>query len=618
MFPGAFRAFMPPGPWPRGASRVRARGHARRAAWVAVTFVLSLAAGVRAGAEAAPDPVAVQRAALEAARVDAVDALSPARYADAVEALEAAERDRARGRDPSKVAAQVDESVAALAEAARLASITRQALPGFVDARARAGRAKAHQWAPQAWAKGATRFAEAAQRAERGDIEAARSRAAEAEALLLAAELEAIQNEALAPARTQIAAATAAKVDDYAPRTLADARRLVEQAAQEIARNRYDMVVPGELAQKAEYQARHARMLAETIQPLLAAEREAHALESLLLDWEAPLLALAGDLGVTPRFDQGYLRPLDDLQKRARELRAERDRLRADASAQAQALADARAALARAEVKLRFFEGTVVSASTGPDGAAAGGVQAVAAGEAPSAAASAAPAASASAAPVASASVKAPPDHGTPVTESAPVATAAVANAAASTAEAAAAAAPLAAAAPALAPPLVPAPVAGAPVASVPAPVNAAAPAVTAPAMLSLAAAFPADEAVLAQRGDYQTLTLTGVHFAAGASSPDAASRPVLDKACTALSRIADATFMVEGHVDPSGNDDADLSLSQDRANAVRAHLVQRCGIRQERVLSMGYAASVPVAANDTAEGRAANRRIVIEIQVPK
>jgi outer membrane protein OmpA-like peptidoglycan-associated protein len=122
---------------------------------------------------------------------------------------------------------------------------------------------------------------------------------------------------------------------------------------------------------------------------------------------------------------------------------------------------------------------------------------------------------------------------------------------------------------------------------------------------------------VLAQRGAYRTLTLTGLRFAAGAGAFDSSGRPLLDRVCAALAREAGATFMVEAHVDPSGDADADLTLSQDRANSVRGYLVQQCRIPQERVLSMGYAASLPVAANDTAEGRAMNRRIVIEIQPP-
>lgn len=126
---------------------------------------------------------------------------------------------------------------------------------------------------------------------------------------------------------------------------------------------------------------------------------------------------------------------------------------------------------------------------------------------------------------------------------------------------------------------------------------------------------FAPDEAVLAQRGAYRTITLTGLRFAVGAGAFDASGRPLLDRICAVLAREAGATIMVEGHVDPGGDADADLALSQDRANSVRGHLVQQCGIPQERVLSMGYAASLPVAANDTAEGRAANRRIVIEIQ---
>ncbi len=581
-----------PGP-ARGALR-STRGSCARSLVVGILAALLVALPHAALAEpaATADPIAALRAALEAARITAVDALSPRTFAAAVTALDAAERDHVRGRDATRIAAQVAASAAALAEATRLAGSTRQALPGFVEARAKAGRAKAHEWAPQAWARAAARFAEAAQRAERGDLDGARARAAEVEALMLAAELEAIQNEALAPARAEVAAAAAARVADVAPRTLADARRLLDQAVQEIARNRYDMVVPGELAQKAEYQARHARMLAETIAPLLAAGRDEHALENLLLEWEAPLVRLAADLGISPRFDQGYLRPLDDMQKRVRELRVENDRLRAGAGEQQQALAEAQLALSRAEAKLRFLErmtsSGVEASNAMADLGAGGGLPAQqVAGNASETGAALPAVVSAVAMPAA---VLVPAADSAAAADSAP---AAVAGDAPATQ-----AAPTNAAAPARA-------------------VDQPAAAPAAEPRVAPGPSFAPDEAVLAQRGAYRTLTLTGLRFAVGAGAFDSSSRPLLERVCGQLAREVGATFMVEGHVDSSGNEDADLALSQDRANSVRAHLVQHCRIPQERVLSMGYAASIPVAANDSAQGRAVNRRIVIEIQPP-
>jgi OOP family OmpA-OmpF porin len=71
---------------------------------------------------------------------------------------------------------------------------------------------------------------------------------------------------------------------------------------------------------------------------------------------------------------------------------------------------------------------------------------------------------------------------------------------------------------------------------------------------------------------------------------------------------------VVEGHTDSNGNDASNQKLSQDRAESVRAYLVQR-GVKSERITAVGKGESTPVATNDTTEGRANNRRVEIIVQ---
>ena len=56
------------------------------------------------------------------------------------------------------------------------------------------------------------------------------------------------------------------------------------------------------------------------------------------------------------------------------------------------------------------------------------------------------------------------------------------------------------------------------------------------------------------------------------------------------------------------GSDDNNLALSMDRAFEVKS-LLERNGVPGKRVAAIGYGESKPVATNDTAEGRAQNRR---------
>jgi outer membrane protein OmpA-like peptidoglycan-associated protein len=70
----------------------------------------------------------------------------------------------------------------------------------------------------------------------------------------------------------------------------------------------------------------------------------------------------------------------------------------------------------------------------------------------------------------------------------------------------------------------------------------------------------------------------------------------------------------VLGHTDSNGNDDSNLRLSQARAESVRSYLIER-GIKPERIQAVGKGETAPVAPNDTAEGRANNRRVEIIVE---
>jgi OOP family OmpA-OmpF porin len=75
-----------------------------------------------------------------------------------------------------------------------------------------------------------------------------------------------------------------------------------------------------------------------------------------------------------------------------------------------------------------------------------------------------------------------------------------------------------------------------------------------------------------------------------------------------------DIELVLEGHTDSRGSDQYNLSLSQRRADAVKAKLVEDYGIPGARVSAVGYGESRPIATNNTDSGRARNRRVVGEM----
>jgi OOP family OmpA-OmpF porin len=69
------------------------------------------------------------------------------------------------------------------------------------------------------------------------------------------------------------------------------------------------------------------------------------------------------------------------------------------------------------------------------------------------------------------------------------------------------------------------------------------------------------------------------------------------------------------GHTDSVGSEAYNLALSTRRAESVKSYMVSQ-GLPANKITTVGKGESQPVASNDTAQGRAKNRRVDIEVQV--
>jgi OOP family OmpA-OmpF porin len=118
------------------------------------------------------------------------------------------------------------------------------------------------------------------------------------------------------------------------------------------------------------------------------------------------------------------------------------------------------------------------------------------------------------------------------------------------------------------------------------------------------------------RQGDDLVISLLGIQFPPGKSTIDNSSAALMQKVRNALQLFPGASISVEGHTDAVGSDSANLILSQDRADAVKAYLVNNFNMDPEKVSSVGYGEARPVATNETPEGRARNRRIDLVIHV--
>jgi outer membrane protein OmpA-like peptidoglycan-associated protein len=88
---------------------------------------------------------------------------------------------------------------------------------------------------------------------------------------------------------------------------------------------------------------------------------------------------------------------------------------------------------------------------------------------------------------------------------------------------------------------------------------------------------------------------------------------PILDEGIAALAKHPEKSVAVEGYTCSIGAEDYNLRLSEKRAEAVKAYMVEK-GIAADRLSTSGYGEANPVADNATRQGREMNRRVEFKV----
>lgn len=105
-------------------------------------------------------------------------------------------------------------------------------------------------------------------------------------------------------------------------------------------------------------------------------------------------------------------------------------------------------------------------------------------------------------------------------------------------------------------------------------------------------------------------ISIYGIYFDFDKAEIKPESEPVLQEIAKFLKENPDINLYVVGHTDNLGKLDYNLDLSKRRALAVVKELVEKYGIKEERLVAYGVGPLAPVASNRTEEGRAKNRRV--------
>ncbi len=106
---------------------------------------------------------------------------------------------------------------------------------------------------------------------------------------------------------------------------------------------------------------------------------------------------------------------------------------------------------------------------------------------------------------------------------------------------------------------------------------------------------------------------LEGLDFGVGTADLKPNSRSVLVELLDYMQTNPAHSIFIGGHSDSSGDPSENSQLSQDRAEMVHLYLIEN-GIDSKRIASMGFGSKKPLYSNETAEGRAGNRRVSITV----
>jgi outer membrane protein OmpA-like peptidoglycan-associated protein len=114
--------------------------------------------------------------------------------------------------------------------------------------------------------------------------------------------------------------------------------------------------------------------------------------------------------------------------------------------------------------------------------------------------------------------------------------------------------------------------------------------------------------------GDNIILNMPGnITFATNSSDINANFYSTLNSVALVLKKYDKTVVEVTGHTDSQGSDEYNMGLSQRRANSVATYLISQ-GLMSQRFVVQGMGKTQPIASNNTADGRQANRRVEIKL----
>ncbi len=127
---------------------------------------------------------------------------------------------------------------------------------------------------------------------------------------------------------------------------------------------------------------------------------------------------------------------------------------------------------------------------------------------------------------------------------------------------------------------------------------------------------IPQRDALVYQQGNKLIFRLKRINFKSGTAFIPESSKPLIAKVDAIIKKLDAEKVIVQGHTDSVGSAEVNKRLSKERALAVANYLFSLRG--GYKITYAGYGESHPIASNETAAGRATNRRVDLVVTVKK
>jgi outer membrane protein OmpA-like peptidoglycan-associated protein len=129
---------------------------------------------------------------------------------------------------------------------------------------------------------------------------------------------------------------------------------------------------------------------------------------------------------------------------------------------------------------------------------------------------------------------------------------------------------------------------------------------------------FSPNEANVIQENGKVVIRLKGLHFPSSKATISSKDYNLLNQVSGVLREFEGTQIAVEGHTDSKGSKQANLEVSEKRAEAVKDYLLAQNAVAKDNVKTEGKGFNQPIATNKTKEGRAQNRRVDIILDTAK